>query len=161
MEAKPTIIDNDVPAGFISRLEAFIVDLIILAVATYLANFGFDLVYRFFVTLFFRNAPALSGQFTPFISIFIVLAYFIYFWDIIGATPGKIIFGLKICRLDGGDVTFVRSVVRFIGYWISAIPFFLGFIWILFDKGRQSWHDKMADTHVIYVRTKGSKIYKK
>jgi uncharacterized RDD family membrane protein YckC len=161
MDAKPTIIDIDLPAGFISRLEAFIADLIILTVAIFGANWGFDLVYRFFVQMFFRSAPTPSGQYAPYISLFITLGYFIYFWDIIGATPGKLIFGLKICRLDGGDITFARSVVRLIGYWISAIPFFLGFLWIIFDKRRQSWHDKLADTHVIYIRTKGSKIYKK
>lgn len=161
MAAKPTIIDIDLPAGFMSRLEAFIVDIIFLAVTTFGANWVFNLVYRFFVQMFFRSAPMLSGQFAPYISLFITLGYFIYFWDIVGATPGKMIFGLKICRLDGGDLSFVRSIVRFIGYWISAIPFFLGFIWIIFDKRRQSWHDKLADTHVIYVRTRGSKIYKK
>jgi len=26
----------------------------------------------------------------------------------------------------------------------------LGFIWILFDHQHEGWHDKLADTHVIY-----------
>jgi uncharacterized RDD family membrane protein YckC len=161
MAAKTTILDANLPAGFISRAEAFVVDLIILAIVTYGANFLFDLIYNFFVRMIFRSWPAPSGQFAPWVSLFITLAYFIYFWDIVGATPGKMIFGLKITRLDGGDVSFARSVVRFLGYWVSAIVFFLGFFWVIFDNRRQSWHDKLADTRVIYVRTKGSKIYKK
>jgi uncharacterized RDD family membrane protein YckC len=42
--------------------------------------------------------------------------------------------------------------LRFIGCWISAIPLFFGFIWIIFDRRRQAWHDKLAGTQVIYTQ---------
>ena len=29
--------------------------------------------------------------------------------------------------------------------------FSLGFVWVVFDKMRQGWHDKIADTVVIYA----------
>jgi len=47
----------------------------------------------------------------------------------------------------------------FFSYWVSATPLFLGFIWILFDRERQGWHDKLADTHVIYTHSRITNVY--
>ena len=34
---------------------------------------------------------------------------------------------------------------------ISAMVILLGFVWILIDKKRQGWHDKIAGTYVVNV----------
>jgi uncharacterized RDD family membrane protein YckC len=31
------------------------------------------------------------------------------------------------------------------------VLFFLGFLWIFVDRRRQGWHDKIANTYVIYT----------
>ena len=69
---------------------------------------------------------------------------------LIGATPGKQILGLKIIRTDTTPLGWIRAIVRFVGYFISAIAFFLGFLWVFVDGRRQGWHDKLADTFVVY-----------
>jgi len=33
---------------------------------------------------------------------------------------------------------------------VTAVPLFLGFVWIAIDRRRQGWHDKIAGTLVIY-----------
>ncbi|MCB0069441.1 MAG: hypothetical protein KDD77_19895, partial [Caldilineaceae bacterium] len=38
-----------------------------------------------------------------------------------------------------------------IGYWISAIPLYLGYIWAGFDGSKEGWHDKIFDTHIVKV----------
>jgi uncharacterized RDD family membrane protein YckC len=80
-----------------------------------------------------------------------ILVYYLYFWSFLGYTPGKFLLGLIIVRRDGSKLTLGRAFLRFIGYWVSAIPLFFGFIWIIFDRRRQGWHDKLADTQVIYT----------
>ena len=35
------------------------------------------------------------------------------------------------------------------GYIISAVPLSLGFVWIVFDKKGQGWHDKLGGTYVV------------
>ena len=35
------------------------------------------------------------------------------------------------------------------GKLISAIALCLGFLWIAWDREKQGWHDKIADTHVV------------
>jgi uncharacterized RDD family membrane protein YckC len=45
---------------------------------------------------------------------------------------------------------FGRAALRVFGYLISAVPCYLGFFWIL-GRQRRGWHDKIADTEVVYV----------
>jgi uncharacterized RDD family membrane protein YckC len=41
------------------------------------------------------------------------------------------------------------SIIRYAGYFVSMIPFCGGFLWIGFDRRKQGWHDKMANSVVI------------
>jgi uncharacterized RDD family membrane protein YckC len=40
-------------------------------------------------------------------------------------------------------------VGRYFAYFVSTIPFCLGFLWVAFDKRKQGWHDKLAHTVVV------------
>jgi len=74
----------------------------------------------------------------------------ITFWIFKSATPGKM--ALKITVVDaktGGKLKPGQCVVRYLGYYVSAIPFLLGLIWVGFDSRKQGWHDKLAGTVVI------------
>jgi uncharacterized RDD family membrane protein YckC len=79
-----------------------------------------------------------------------VIGYSTFFWSLVGFTPGKALLGLKVVRKDGGRVSFGRALLRFFAYWISMLPLFLGFFWVLWDSNRQGWHDKIAGTQVLY-----------
>lgn len=57
--------------------------------------------------------------------------------------------GLRVVSTDGQPMTMGKAFIRYIGYIISAIVFYLGFIWIAIDKDKQGWHDKIANTYVI------------
>ena len=54
-----------------------------------------------------------------------------------------------ISEEEGGTIDFVGGIVRLFGYFVSAFVFYLGFIWILFDKRKRGWHDMMAGTIVV------------
>jgi uncharacterized RDD family membrane protein YckC len=77
------------------------------------------------------------------------LAYFTFFHGTWGQTIGKMIFGLRVVRPDGQPLTYSRGLARVVGYFLSAIPFFLGFLWIGFSPGKRSWHDALTDTIVV------------
>lgn len=74
------------------------------------------------------------------------IAFWMY-WN--GQTPGKKIMGIKIIKEDGEKVDSQAAILRYVGYLISGAVFMLGFIWILFDKRKQGWHDKIAKTLVV------------
>ncbi|MCK5720655.1 MAG: RDD family protein [Thiomargarita sp.] len=74
----------------------------------------------------------------------------ILFWAIYGSTPGKLLFDSKIVDADSREpIKFKQMLIRYASYLLSIFPFFLGFFWILFDKRKQGWHDKIAKTVII------------
>jgi uncharacterized RDD family membrane protein YckC len=78
------------------------------------------------------------------------IAYFVGFWAWRGQTPGMMLLGLRIARdADGTPPGLGRSILRYIGWVISAFVLFIGFIWIAFDSKKQGWHDKIAGTVVV------------
>src|SRR5437667_11014378 len=80
----------------------------------------------------------------------VIAAGTLLFWRYQGATPGKIAIGARIVDAEtGGPPTTGRLALRFLGYLVSALPLYLGFVWIAFDRRKQGWHDKIAGTVVI------------
>ncbi|MEM7008947.1 MAG: RDD family protein [Thermodesulfobacteriota bacterium] len=131
-------------AGLNSRAAAFIIDVVIISIIALLA-FG--------IGVFFVKDPEISLG-NVFMPIFLLLfflssSYFVILNGYSGKTIGKMIVGIKIISDDGDGIGFWQSFVRWIGYYISAIFLFLGFIWSIFDQNSQSWHDKIAGTYVV------------
>ena len=88
------------------------------------------------------------------IAIFVVtIGYFPFFWARGGATPGMKMFGLFVVRdVDGGPISGGQAVLRLVGYWVSGLVFYLGYIWVFVDKRRRGWHDLIAGTVVVQRR---------
>lgn len=75
------------------------------------------------------------------------------FWVERGATPGKLVLGIRIIDAEtGGTPPIGRLVLRYLGYIVSAIPLGLGYFWMLWDARRQTWHDKIGGTLVVKTR---------
>jgi uncharacterized RDD family membrane protein YckC len=69
-----------------------------------------------------------------------------------GATLGKKAFGLRVIKVDGSKPGFGTALLRqTIGYFVSGVIFYLGFIWIGIDNNKQGWHDKISSTYVIKI----------
>ncbi|SHH62841.1 RDD family protein [Ferrimonas marina] len=76
------------------------------------------------------------------------------FWSSRGATPGKLMLGIKIIDAKGGGApSTYQWIIRYLGYFISGVFFMLGYIWVGFDKQKRGWHDLMASTVVIYKKS--------
>jgi uncharacterized RDD family membrane protein YckC len=79
-----------------------------------------------------------------------IATYYVFFWTFTGQTPGKGIMGLRVVPRRGGKLKVGRAILRYIGYYLSVIPFGLGILWILVDDRRLAWHDRIAGTCVLY-----------
>ena len=119
-------------AGFWIRLGAGAIDLIILGS---LAGI-------------FACILAVSFVWLSLVSV-ISIAYYVGFLAWRGQTPGKMIVSIKVIRTDKNPLTSWDSVVRYCGYLASLFSFCAGFIVIAFDKKKQGFHDKIADTYVV------------
>jgi uncharacterized RDD family membrane protein YckC len=88
-----------------------------------------------------------------FATLIITLFYFPWFWSHGGQTPGQRMMGIQVVRdIDGGPVSGGAAILRLLGYWISGIVFYLGYIWVFIDKRRRGWFDLIAGTVVIKAR---------
>ncbi|WP_330113789.1 RDD family protein [Streptomyces sp. MUM 178J] len=69
-----------------------------------------------------------------------------------GRTPGKKLFGLKVCHIESHETpTFVAALRRWLVYSLLGVLAIglLNVLWCLFDRPwRQCWHDKAAHTFV-------------
>jgi len=67
-----------------------------------------------------------------------------------GMTPGKKLLGMRVIKEDGTSAGFFTMLIReWIGKAISGLILSLGFLWILFDRDKQGWHDKLMSTYVV------------
>lgn len=153
-----TAASRDPRAGFVSRAIAFAIDLVVMAVALLVvialvqSLLGFFTLYGLLGQRVTGSAPfrAVLGAAIAVIGVGIAVGYPIGFWVLLGQTPGKLLMGLRIARVTGEPLTIRRAMLRYLGYWLSAIPLGLGFLWVLMDDRRQGWHDKLAGTYVVY-----------
>jgi uncharacterized RDD family membrane protein YckC len=60
-------------------------------------------------------------------------------------------------RLDDRKLDWTVAIVRGLGGFLSLFVAGLGFLWVAFDKERQSWHDKIAGT-VVVIAPKGTPL---
>ena len=117
-------------AGFWIRFAAYIIDAIIL----FIVNIALIVVL---------------GQFGSFVSIAVGIVYAVGFWTALGATPGKMAVGIEITTVDGESIGFGKALLRYIGYFVSAITLLIGFLMIAFTGQKRGLHDYIAGTVVI------------
>jgi len=154
-EQKPQEMIYGQYAGFVTRLVAFVIDFVIVAVLVIISNAAIELIATLLKNMHLLRSGALTETVVAVVAValgvVLIVAYYIGFWLAAGQTPGKRIMGVRIVRTDGGRVKLGNVARRFAGYWLSCI-LFLGFLWILVDNQRQAWHDSLSGTIVIYSR---------
>ncbi|MDQ8936731.1 RDD family protein [Acinetobacter rudis] len=128
-------------AGFGVRLLASLIDLFLYLVILLPIGLLFDST---------TYADSTSYSQTELILQFAAAVVYIFCWMYFAATPGKVLMGLKVLDAETGkNITFSQGVIRYLGYFVSALVFCLGYFWIFFDSKKQAWHDKMAKTVVV------------
>ncbi|MFN2123029.1 MAG: RDD family protein [Candidatus Promineifilaceae bacterium] len=151
-------------AGFISRFIAILVDILLVSAVLLIVGVGINLILRFFRLdeLFSSAISSLTQQYPSFADVLRILTalgsfYFIFFLYYItlhtatgGLTIGKVLMGLRVVRMDGEPLSMGRCTRRYFTFLLSAIPLFLGLLWVIIDDRRQGWHDKLSVTCVIY-----------
>ena len=131
-------------AGFWIRLGAVLIDLMVMGVVLYIPS---TVIYG---SEYWVGDQFFYGFWDLIFSYVLPLVGTIWFWLRFSGTPGKMALKLKIVDADTGNkLTFGQAIGRYFAYILSAIPFFLGYIWVGFDKRKQGWHDKLAGTIVI------------
>lgn len=134
-------------AGFWIRFLALLVDQTIFIIIA----LGLGIILKPFTSQVGEESlSSVAAWVDAFIAPFLIVAYNVLFVWLKGATPGKMLVGLKIVKIDGSAVDLGAALLReIIGKAASGLLFGLGYFWVAFDKKKQGWHDKLAKTVVV------------
>ncbi len=138
-------------AGFWIRTGASIIDSLLIVLITA------PLLFMVYGSNYYASETFIHGPFDVFINYIFPIAVTLAFWSYKSATPGKM--AIKAIIVDaktGQKPSTAQFVIRYIGYIVSMIPLFLGFLWVAWDSKKQGWHDKLAGTVVIRNRNRGT-----
>lgn len=147
------VVQSGQPAGFWIRATAYFIDGIILGAI------GFVLYLLLLLAAVFIGLTL--GDQSEFA---VMILVFLYFLGVIGAqasyfiimnaskhqgTLGKMAVGIKVVDLNGNRITAKKSALRYLGYLLSWMTLYVGFILAAFTENKQALHDMIANTLVV------------
>ncbi|MGB0712126.1 MAG: RDD family protein [Gammaproteobacteria bacterium] len=133
--------ENTVPATLLRRLGAMIYDAILL-IAVLIAAGGL-------VTWVLGDTPR-DGD--PFYFLYLLITGFLFyglFWTRGGRTLGLQTWRLRLETLDGSPITLRIAVIRYLAAILSWAVAGLGFLWIMIDRDKRAWHDRLSGTRIV------------
>jgi uncharacterized RDD family membrane protein YckC len=153
----PAQLDQFSPAnaGAISRLFAFFIDVVVMVVASVCATHLIAWTAEFFRLDRIATGQRLVDWGSRLAVASVTALYLPLSWTLTGQSLGKLTLGLRVVRNDPRHpevtkLSLPRSFLRGAGYWLSALPFGLGFLCAAFDEERRTLHDRLAGTRVLY-----------
>jgi uncharacterized RDD family membrane protein YckC len=135
-------------AGIVSRGVAFGLDALIVN----LAFSGLAAIAALIASAFTGNGNGVSdAALAVGTTLWFTLGsiYLVGFWSLAAQTPGMRFLGIRL-DVAGRGLSVRRSLRRLLGLVLAAIPFFLGFLGILFDERRRAWDDRLSHVDVVY-----------
>jgi uncharacterized RDD family membrane protein YckC len=123
-------------ATFVERLAAFFLDLVLVAIIAQVLR----------LDRLFWLYPAGDNNL-----LLIALIYHVGFWTWKQTTVGGMICQLRLVRTDGARIHVAEAIVRALVGILSLAVAGIGFLWVVWDPERQSWHDRVAGTYVVKV----------
>jgi uncharacterized RDD family membrane protein YckC len=133
------------PAGFWRRFVAALIDGVVVAVVGDIL--GAVLGHRpHSVQLWVSGGNGFG--------LLISAVYFTFFHGRTGQTPGNAALGIRVVdarsRL-GEPIGYGRALLRWVVSLVSGVLIGLGYLWMLWDGRKQTWHDKAAGSLPVRV----------
>lgn len=85
------------------------------------------------------------------IGFLIGLGYSVWMLANYGQTVGMMILKIKITKESGGKITYQDAVLRYFAAILSGVALGIGYLWMIWDSKKQTWHDHLAKTVVVKV----------
>jgi uncharacterized RDD family membrane protein YckC len=130
-------------------------------------RFGAALIDGIVLGLIIRAIDAVTGWHTSPNTIwlsggdgaYLVLSavYFTYLHGAKGQTAGDAAMSFRVVDYDTGEVIGLqRAFIRWLMSLVSAVAILIGYLWMLWDPQRQTWHDKVARTLPVLQATRSA-----
>jgi uncharacterized RDD family membrane protein YckC len=121
-------------AGFGRRFVQYVIDAILIGI----------------VAAAVAAALSMSQNGRSGVSLLFLIVYFTALEGARSQTIGMQVMGLKVVDArTGGAIDYSRAFIRSLGRIVASILCALGYLWVIWDKEKQGWHDKIATTYVV------------
>lgn len=142
------MIDDFKAASFMKRLGAMFYD--------FMLALSFVIVVGFFsmvvvMSIFSIDNVEAGSPVAKFFFPYLLLLFFVFygwFWTHGGQTLGMRAWKLKLVGENNIRITWGQAFFRFCYAIISWIPLGAGYLWVIVDKKKQAWHDKVSHTYI-------------
>jgi uncharacterized RDD family membrane protein YckC len=133
------------PPGFLRRLGAMFYDSLLLLALLMMLSYPY-------VWLTGGAKPGLLVK-TLYQLYLLAICFFYYagFWVRGGQTLGLRTWRMKVVNKHGGSITWALALKRFAYAWLSLLCLGLGFLWVLYDRDKLAWHDRLSGTKLIQL----------
>jgi uncharacterized RDD family membrane protein YckC len=88
------------------------------------------------------------------IGILLAFGYYTYFHGRTGQTPGDAVMSIRVIDLRDGTgepIGYGRAFIRCLVSIVSGFVLVIGYLWMIWDREKQTWHDKAAGSVVVPV----------
>lgn len=137
------------PAGLLRRLGALLYDTLLIVALMMIAT-------ALFLPL--TGGEAVSAETHPTLTVVyqlvllsLLVAFYGYFWTRGGQTLGMAAWRLRVEREDHGLLTWPDTLRRLAWAAVSLLCAGAGLLWVVVDRERRAWHDRLSRTRVVVV----------
>jgi uncharacterized RDD family membrane protein YckC len=131
------------PAGFWIRAVALGIDLVVFA----LVQLSFEAMARAILGPAVAGVDSTHGA-APLFTLLFTAVYTIVLHTVAGQTIGKSLVGVRVVAVDGSLLTAGPSLLRYVAYFISAIPLGFGYLVAGLRRDKRAVHDLIAGSRV-------------
>lgn len=130
------------PPGLARRMAAIAYDTLLVTAVLFVATA---------VLLALTGGEAIrpgSGWYSAYLMA-VSFVYFGWFWTHGGQTLGMRSWRLRLVGAGDNGATWRQALLRFVGAGVSWLAFGAGFLCLLVDPQRLTWHDRISATRVV------------
>ena len=129
------------PAGLLVRLAAIFYDTLLLLSAL--------LITTAIVLMVTKGTLHTHNPFFRTLLFLICFSFYAWLWLHGGQTLGMRAWRLRIQNIDGRPITVWQALLRFLVAIPSLALAGLGFLWMLVDRDKMTWHDRFSETVIV------------
>ena len=139
-------------ASFMRRLGAMFYDFMLALSFVIVVGFFFmAVVMSLFEIENIKRGSTGAKIFFPLL-ILLSFAFYGWFWTHGGQTLGMRAWKLKLVSEDTTRISWTQAFFRFCYAIISWLPLGAGYLWMLVDKNKKTWHDKVSHTFIVDLK---------
>jgi len=133
------------PAGLFRRLAALFYDSLLLLALWFIAT-------ALLLPLTHGEAIRANNPLLTTYLLFISFFFYAWFWIHGGQTLGMRAWKLQLRNLRPGPISWWQALLRFLVAIPSGLLLGAGYLWLLVDRNKLSWHDRYSETCVVQLQ---------